>query len=76
MFHISFCPNLIQAVPGYSDTYSLTQVQEVDGSLLVGSVALNGAWNVDISPVNRLNTGKEIVKHIVSTRERIWHFSE
>jgi len=63
-------------VPGYSDTYSLTQVQEVDGSLLVGSVALNGAWNVDISPVNRLNIGKEIVKHIVSTRERICHFSE
>mmetsp|Transcript_12918 Transcript_12918/g.16588 ORF Transcript_12918/g.16588 Transcript_12918/m.16588 type:complete len:231 (-) Transcript_12918:274-966(-) len=38
---------------------SLTQVEEVDSSLLVGVVALGGAWDVDVTPVD------SIASHIV-----------
>ena len=35
-------------------TYSVTEVEEVDSSLLVGVVALGGACDVDFSPVDGL----------------------
>jgi len=44
----------VPACVSVNDKDSLTQVQEVDSSLLVGSVALDGAGNVDISPVDRI----------------------
>jgi len=39
-------------------TYSITEVHEVDGSLLVGVVALSGALDVDRAPVDGLKVGK------------------
>ena len=58
-------------------TYSFAKVHEVDGALLVGVVALGGALDVDIAPVDGLHreskTGGQLARQGSSSppRERV-----